>query len=311
MAGSGGGGVFSGRTPEQVSELVRDAEAKTSVEAFRAELSSMLGELLSASARDTELTRERLDQIKNALEDSIEGTFDQLFGGSVAKHTYVDGLSDIDALLLINKTELIGNTPAATLEKLTSILSTRLESTVQVSHGRMAVTVKYPDDMEIQLLPTIRTEEGLKIPSSRRHGWSHIEPTGFQRKLTDLNQQHDGKLIPTIKLAKAIIANLPEQYRISGYHVESLAIAAFRQYGAEKSTAVMVPMFFERAKELVLSPIKDSTGQSVHVDDYLGAPGSEVRRSVSHIFSRLAKRMWNASAGRSKDQWRELFESGE
>ena len=311
MAGSGGG-VFSGRTPEEVSDLVRKAEAETSVEAFRADLSATLGQLLSGyNGRDRELTNERLEDIKGTLEGTIEGTFDQLFGGSVAKHTYVDGLSDIDALLLIDRTELSGATPARALDELTETLRNGLGPAAKVTHGRMAVTVEYPDGMQIQLLPSVRSDEGFKIPSSRRDGWSHVEPRGFQEKLTSLNQDLEGKLVPTIKLAKAVIANLPEQFRVSGYHAEALAIAAFRRYGAEKSTATMLPMYFERAKDLVLEPIKDSTGQSIHVDEYLGPGGSPTRVSISHIFARVAKRMRNASAGRSKEQWMDLFETTE
>jgi hypothetical protein len=312
MAGSGGGGVFSGRTPEELSDLVRKAEAETSVEAFRADLSATLGQLLSGfNGRDTELTNERLADIKSILEGTIEGTFDQLFGGSVAKHTYVDGLSDIDALLLIDKTELLGSTPERALEELTQTLRRGIGNAANVTHGRMAVTVEYPDGMQIQLLPAVRSNEGFKIPSSRRDGWSHIEPRGFQEKLTSLNRALEGKLVPTIKLAKAVIANLPEQFRVSGYHAEALAISAFRRYGAERSTATMLPMYFERAKDLVLGPIKDSTDQSIHVDDYLGPAGSPSRVSISHIFSRIAKRMRNASAGRSKEQWMDLFETPE
>lgn len=114
-------------------------------------------------------------------------------------------------------------------------------------------------------------------------------------------------IIPTIKLAKAINGTLPEQQRLSGYHMESLAIAAFRNYGETKTTAAMLPTFFEKAKDLVLTPIRDNTGQSVHVDDYLGPANSEARVNTSHILGRLAKRMRNATAAGSKSQWRALF----
>ncbi len=42
--------------------------------------------------------RERLEVLKSKLSKELDGTFDQFFGGSIAKHTYVDGLSDIDSL---------------------------------------------------------------------------------------------------------------------------------------------------------------------------------------------------------------------
>lgn len=89
--------------------------------------------------------------------------------------------------------------------------------------------------------------------------------------------------------------------------MESLAIAAFRDYAGEMTTSAMLPTFFERARELVLSPIKDSTGQSVHVDSYLGAAKSAARLSASHLLGRLARRMRNATAAASTAQWRAIF----
>jgi len=309
MGGSGGGGTFSSRSPEELRDLVRKAENSTTVAAFSAELSQTLGELLGAfNGRDVELVRERLEEIKSALEGEIEGTFDQLFGGSVAKHTYVDGLSDIDSLVVINDTELEGRSPGEALEKMEKILIGHFGDEVNIDHGRMAVSVEFRDGMIIQLLPAVKASNGdLHVPSAGGDSWSRINPSAFQEALTKRNQECSGKLIPTIKLAKAINGLLPEPLRLSGYHMESLGIAAFRGYAGEKTTSVMLPTFFERARDLVLSPIRDRTGQSVHVDEYLGPANSESRVAISHILGRIERRMRNATAGGSTAQWRSIF----
>jgi hypothetical protein len=308
MAGGRGGGVFSGRSPEEVAELIRKSESMTADTEFTSKLGQTLGDLLAAfNSRDTELVQRRLDEIRTLLEDAIEDRVDLQFGGSVAKRTYVDGLSDIDSLLIINDTKLELKTPEAALDRITSILKRKLGKEAEVSHGQMAVTVQYPDGMKIQLLPAIKTEEAMKIPSSNRDAWSEVEPQGFRQALTKRNEECGRKLVPTIKLAKAILGSLPESQRLTGYHVESLAIAAFRGYGEEKTTTAMLPTFFERAKGLVLQPIRDRTGQSVHVDDYLGEPNSEARANASHILARIAKRMRNANAAGSIAQWKDLF----
>src|SRR5579859_4219692 len=299
MGGGGGGGTFSsGRSPSRLRDLVRKAEDNTTVKAFENDLASMLGGLLGEyNARDTETVRERLVHLKERLQDEIEGSFDQFFGGSVAKHTYVDGMSDIDSVVLINGSALEEKSPDAVLVHMERAIQRQLGDEVNVTHGRMAVTVVYADGMSIQLLPAIDTDgERIRVPSSRREGWSEISPMSFQEALTRRNQECGGKLVPTIKLAKAINGQLPEAQRLSGYHVESLAISAFRNYVGEKTTAAMLPIFFERARDLVLSPIKDSTGQSVHVDGYLGDANSEARQTVSHVVGRLARRMRNATA---------------
>jgi hypothetical protein len=289
---------------------VRSSEQRSADANFEASLSAALADLLAGyNSRDVELVRERLEQAKGALEGAIEGTLDQIFGGSVAKHTYVDGLSDIDSLIIVNDTALAARGPQKALEKTTRVLAKRLAGKATVIQGRMAVTVQYADGMTIQLLPAVRQADGgLRVPSSRRSdAWSSINPKTFQEALARRNAECGSKLVPVIKLAKAINGTLPEAQRLSGYHMESLAIAAFRGYDGQKTTAAMLPVFFERARDLVRSPIRDSTGQSVHVDGYMGAADSLTRQSASHVLGAIAKRMRNATAAGSLHRWRALF----
>lgn len=309
MGGSGGGGPFGKRTPEQFRNLVRKSEDKTIEAAFEAELSRTLAELLGRfNGRDTSLVNDRLDEIKSTMQEAIDGSFDQLYGGSVAKHTYVDGLSDVDSLMVISGSDLEKSTPQSVLARMEQIIRKGLKERASIEHGRMAVTITYPDGMVIQLLPTIRMADGqFRVPSSRRDGWSNIDPIAFRDALTRCNQECGGKLVPTIKLAKAINGQLPATAQLSGYHMESLGIAAFKDYQGEKTTSAMLPAFFECARDLVLSPIRDSTGQSVHVDSYLGPPNSDARAAISHVMGRIARRMRNATAAGSGAQWRAIF----
>ncbi len=309
MGGSGGGSTFRSRSPDELRDTVRKAEDKSTVKQFEVELAGTLSELLGRyNSRDVQVVRDRLESLRAALQGEIEGTFDSLFGGSVAKHTYVDGMSDIDSLILLNGSDLEGHSPQRALEKMADIVRGAAPSNATVSHGQMAVTVDYGDGMVIQLLPAIKAADGLvHVPSSRRDAWSKINPMTFQEALMSRNATCGGKLVPTIKLAKAINGELPENQRLSGYHVESLAIAAFRGYAGEKTSSAMLPTFFERARELVLTPIKDSTGQSVHVDGYLGPANSVDRIAVSHLLGRIARRMRNATAAASVSQWKSFF----
>lgn len=131
--------------------------------------------------------RERLNAAKATLQEVLDGTFDQLFGGSVAKHTYVDGLSDIDSLLIVNGSKLEDQTPTAILNSMERILRESFDAPIHVEHGRMAVTITYPDGMVLQLLPAIRTDSGLKVPAAGTDGWSHINPEAFTEALTRRN----------------------------------------------------------------------------------------------------------------------------
>ena len=166
----------------------------------------------------------------------MQGSFDHLYGGSVAKHTYVAGLSDIDSLFLIDGSEMAGKSPDVVLTKMEGVLARALRGKAAVARGEMAVTVTYDDGTVIQLLPAMKTKEGkLRVPSSRgTNRWSRIDPVAFQTALTGRNGECGGKLVPTIKLAKAIMGGLPEGRRLSGYHMEALAMAAFRGYSGGK-----------------------------------------------------------------------------
>lgn len=304
----GSGGTFRpGHSPARVAETIHRIASEQAA-AFDATLAKEFSRLLSQfNSRNTQETIERLDAIKEALKDGIDGSFDTLFGGSVSKHTFVDGLSDVDSMLLISGPFAEAD-PSAMLNKITETLNAALGADIEVTHGRVAVTVRYADGNEIQLIPCLGGEEGrLKVPAWDSNAWSSIDPRQFREGLTKRNEECAGKLIPTLKLVKAVNSTLPESARLSGYHIESIGVAAFRGYEGERTTVRMVPHFFKKASELVLAPMADRTGQSVHVDENLGPAGSPRRRALSHALARIHQRMLNASAAASRDRWLEIL----
>lgn len=307
--GGGGGSFGSGYNPRDIAREVRDVEKSLESDAFKTRLGDMLAGLLGDyNDRDKKLVRQRLDDILVKLGKLADGELDLVFGGSVAKNTYIEGLSDIDCLLILNGSGLDKKNPQDVLADVAKELGAKLSGTATAEAGDLAVTVTYQDGMEIQLVPAIKAGDSMKIPSSRTEGkWSDINPEKFREGLTKYNKRCADKLVPTIKLAKAVIAQLPEAHQLSGYHIESLAIDAFKSYQGPKTPAAMLPHFFEHAKEGVMRPMTDSTGQSVHVDGYLGAANSEARQNASHLLERIWKRMANASAAGSLPQWQDLF----
>ena len=184
--------------------------------------------------RDVDTIKNILDNIISDLGDEVEGAIDLLFGGSVEKHTYIDGLSDIDALVIFNDTELVDHSPEELRDLLGKIIKDRYGDE-NVFIGNLAVTVRTKGQV-IQLLPTLRIDDGFKISSNNGKEWSAIQPQKFSDSLTTLNKKNGGKLIPTIKLAKAIIYTLPNQQQLSGYHVESLALEVL-----ENMMALLLP----------------------------------------------------------------------
>ncbi len=303
MAG-GGGGSFLPMEPEKLRALVEEARAKLRSSVAEAEINDYLLDLLhSLNVRDVDLVRARLDALYALVAGDVE--FERyMFGGSVAKHTYVDGLSDIDALLLLpgdahsKPSDLLG-TIAQRIRQAPSS-----SDIVAVEVGGMAVTVRYADGMEIQLLPALRSGSEVCVPNPRSGGWVSTKPALFQGALTRANDRLGGRLVPAIKLFKSALNQCCPELGLSGYHSEALAIAATRDLRGPLPLKDLVASIVRGAAQAVLRPIDDRTGQSSAVDDSLGPPQSAARLSCSQGLSRLARRMETAT---TKAEWEEIL----
>lgn len=308
MMGGGGGSFFPSRVDaETLAQQTRRAEEQAQGQAFETSIADLLAsELALFNGRDVERTRSIFESIKRDLDRDVEGAVDLLFGGSIAKHTYVDGLSDIDALVLMDRSEYRDSTPNQLQEVLARCLRDRYGNEL-VTVGKLAVTLRH-SGQDIQLLPALRAGEKFKVGSYTGDEWSKINPDAFARALTVANGNLNGKLVPCIKLAKAIIGTFPESRQLSGYHTEALAIRVFRHYDGIRTSKAMLREFFERAPSHVRQPMRDSSGQSIHVDEYLGVKNSVERRIVADALGRVARRIRNADGARSVERWKELFE---
>ena len=273
MGGSGGGFFPPPRqsmTDEQINGYLRD-------------------KLRDYNDRDIEAINRHIQGLRDALEQTGNDVLPTRFGGSVSRHTYVDGLSDIDGLVRINDSSLAGQSPKAAIQKMAELIQRRMPNT-KVETGSLAVTVKYTDGHEIQLLPAIRTRNGYRIANPTRNEWSGvIHPERFAQKLTQVNQANRGQVIPAVKLTKAFAHRLirSDRDKIGGYHIESLAVEAFRNYRGTTDLKSMVRHLTDYSATAVHQPIRDSTGQSRYVDDYMGSQGSASRQRAAANFRRM------------------------
>ena len=281
MGGSSGGG-FLGPWGQPTQLPLSDAE-----------VNGCLRDLLRAyNGRNTEAISRHLEVLRESLELTDNDVIRTLFGGSTSKHTAINGLSDVDVLVIINDSSLEGRLPAAVLQLMARRITQRLPQT-SVSTGNLAVTVTYSDGVEIQVLPAIRTKTGVRIADPGTNGWSSVvHPERFAHKLTQVNQANAEQVIPTVKLAKGLAAHMirSDRDKISGYHLESLAIEAFRNYQGSNDLQSMVRHFTEFSTRGVLNPITDTTGQSRHVDAYMGPTGSVRRQRASESFKGMLRR---------------------
>ncbi len=301
----GSGGSFLGGDPRDVAEKLRKAEHETEDQAFRSDVEKLLGEVLAtANDRDADAVSRHLTTIQQALEKDIDGVVQLMFGGSVAKRTYVDGISDVDALVVVNESELASADPKSVREYFLARLSERLEG--RVSADGFAINVEFAD-VTVQLVPVIRRGNDYMLPDPECTSWSRARPNAFTDALTSTNKACNGKVVPTIKLAKVLLAELPENRRTNGYHLENLAVEVFSGYKGPCTPREMLHYFFAKAPELIRAPIPDRTGQSTHVDDHLGAKDSIERLVIADAVDRIGRRLRNADGAKDIEQWKRLF----
>lgn len=300
MGGSGGRSYPKDEDADEVRRQIRELLQRQEADA---ELNDFLAEqLASFNDRDVRLVQARLDELRDALGGAALEIDKLLFGGSVAKHTYVDGLSDVDALVILEDPDA---SPSELVERFARVLSGRLGrgDVVEVSPGGLAATVTYADGTQIQLLPAVERDGHTSIASEDGAEWRRIRPHKFAEKLTAVNAANGAAVVPTIKLAKAAIAAaLPEAQRLSGYHVEAIAVDAFKGYDGRRDRISMLRHMVAHAAETVLRPTGDITGQSVHVDAYMGAANSPRRQGVSSRLHRLAARLASATSAADLDR---------
>ena len=306
MAGSGRRDSFLSSEPERVIDKIRRAQERSSSSEVESRVSELIDSLLMRyNDRDHEAVGRHLSAVKSALQRDIEGTIDLRFGGSVAKHTYVDGLSDLDSLVILDSCDLADRPPSEALAYLEARLKERFPGTA-VRKGSVAITIHF-SDVELQLVPVVSCRNKFKIADNEHDKWSLIDPQRFSETLTSANQSSGGKLVPVVKIAKFITNKLPRQQRVESYHLEALAVEVFGRYDGPHNTKAMLKHFFQESHKLVLSPIADLSGQSIHVDDYLGPEASLERRVVSDALARVGRRMGNADAASSFDEWEDIL----
>lgn len=141
--GGSGGGFSSYSNPSESANKIREAEQDSLDKSFDSDVNNNLNDILSdINDRPVEEINKRLETIQKAIESYIEGFIDLVYGGSVNKHTYVNGLSDIDSLAVLNNNELSGKTPHEVLTYFAERLQQRLPNT-NITVGNLAVTVKW------------------------------------------------------------------------------------------------------------------------------------------------------------------------
>ena len=299
---NGGGGRDYGASSPSYSvahslEMTRQRDGE-------AELAQVFADTLKdINQFDSEASQQHRDTACDALGTEFD-VYDIHGGGSRTRHTYVNGLSDVDLLLDLGSysasTLPDKDNPAAILSAMEARIRRRLPGT-EVQAGRMAVTVRFSDGHELQILPAFRYHSGYRVPDPQGGGWTVTGPRRFAALLSARNGEVGGKLLRTIKLGKLICGKAGVE--IKSYHLENIALQAFERYTGPRSDQAMLGHLFNFAKTRVMRPMRDITGQETHVDRYLADAGA--RTALARRLATIERSI--SAAGDRATPWRAIL----
>ena len=138
----------------------------------------------------------------------------------------------------------------------------------------------------------------LKCKWETRRSICHIFDRGLISLIykTSINKMNNNKVVPVIKLVKKLFSSMPQQYQLSGYHVEAMAVEFFSTYNGRNTLYDMTKHYLDASIKRVLRPITDITGQSHLIDSDLGAIDSLKRQHISHHIKDIAGRFSGSDA---------------
>ena len=282
-----------------------ELESKVSKTSVNNRIREKLKEL---NYRDTKQIRTHLNTINAALNKDDSGKINLILGGSLQKHTYVHGISDVDVLAKIDKSDMRDLPPKKILKNFTKRLQTRLP-TSKIKKGKLAATVKFlTSGREFQVLPTFPTENGIKLNNGNGKTWGDpIIPSKFTSKLTQINEENAYLVIPVIKIFKSITNALPEDMQLKGYHLENISTRAFNHYKGCKTPKDMLVHLTRYTSKAIKKPIRDVTGESDYLDSYLGRAQSQRRKNIHKALQIILRRMKRADSEVSLEKWDKLL----
>lgn len=243
--------------------------------------------------------------------------------GSYARSTAILDIKDVDILLFLPAAQ-VDRTPNAVLLEVKRLLDDYPDAYAETSGQRRSVHLEFPQhDSHLDIVPVVAlhgVDKTLKVPDRPGAEWIDSDPLGYAARLSALNVQHGGKLVPLIKLVKAWRdVNMPIR-RPKSFVLEVMVLNAVESGSlnlCERSTADNVADFFECIAAKYDDLMESGTGVPRILDPQV--PSSVVTRGWqrghfetfmrrSREASRAARRAINAIDERdASDEWERVF----
>lgn len=241
--------------------------AKTISESFRE---------LKANLEITELQHStvsiRQRNVRNASENELD-VLDSFLTGSYSRHTMIAPLkeADIDIFIILDEKYYYhyngqNGGQAGLLDLVKRTLRKTYPSTPDISRNGQAVTIQFTDFM-VDVVPAFsRKGGGYLIPNSISQSWISTDPKKHVEIMSSANTEHDGDLVPLIKIIKGWNRSIDDYFR--SFHLEVMALHILGKVKISDYPSG-VRYFFDKGRSYVKQKNPDPAGYGGDVGSYL------------------------------------------
>lgn len=227
-----------------------------------------------------------LDLIHAELNDAPYAPFKVELAGSAEKDTFNEGISDIDLRAVTDNGTLLGLPPRVAKKLILKQIASIDEKTKpRLGHQTVTISKKGHD---YQIIPVVKSKGTTYVPSEDGRYWKAVDLHAFDRELHKLNKRTGGRFCEAVRFVK-ILSNqyMPKQFRLSGYHIETMALEILRNCPSSMDRTKMVDTILNSIPSRVRYYSPDITGETKAVDHDLGSSYNNNRKYISKHYRNL------------------------
>ncbi len=230
--------------------------------------------------------------------------------GSYSRSTMIAPLkkADIDVFVVLDTSYYESAGQAKLLDRVKRVLKRTYPSTHEISRSGQAVTITF-SDFKVDVVPAFnRSGGGYVIPSTIGPRWISTDPTVHVTISSKCNADHNGRLVPLVKMIKKW--NLESGALFRSFHLEVLAWQVLNGVTISDYPSG-VRYYFDKCRSYIKQTNPDPAGYGGDVGYYLNS--SNIDSAVSRFttaYNRAIKAEEYAAAGKTAEaiaEWRKVF----
>ena len=271
---------------------------------------------LEISGLQTSTVSTRQRNVREVVEAELT-VLDSFLTGSYSRNTMIAPLkeADIDIFITLDPKYFYhynngqNGGQAGLLDLVKRALKRTYTRTPDISRDGQAVSIRF-EDFVVDVVPGFsRKGDGYLIPNSITQSWLSTDPKKHVEIMQAENAEHQGDLVPAIRMAKGWNSNIGKYFR--SFHLEVLALEIFRGVKISDSPSGM-RFYFDKARKLVAQKNLDPAGFGDDIGRYIDTQ-DKIQESVAKFqlaYDRALKAEDFAQRGyvqHAVEMWQKVF----